>query len=255
VMAELGLTLGEVSITGFSLGGLMSVYASGARPTQFKRAYAQSPSVWWNNGDMSGVITSTYATNGGILPTAVVMQMGTAEGYSYIEEVIPPTIWNDIMIDVMNSWLEVGMGANGLKNSNDHYKSHNANYYTLNSNLVVFNNIGGVHTATSWGDTFTYGLMAMYAPDFPAPYTKQRNSNYKMLYPGVPIDDDHCGDDDDEKEGLKRNVEGLAAGLAVVVVFSAAAIYYLYTKNARFKPTLGPPRRSPNLNNQPSSNA
>ena len=102
-------------------------------------------------------------------------------------------------------------------------------------------------------------------PVYLADYTAQTYSGYKVLADdynwgaffnraNCPFDDcEH--DDDDETQSLKKNVEGLAAGLAVVVVFSAAAIYYLYTKNATFKPTLGPPRRSPNLNSQPSSDA
>lgn len=47
VMKKLNLSLGEVSITGVSYGGLASCYAASALPLYFKRAYCQSPSVWY----------------------------------------------------------------------------------------------------------------------------------------------------------------------------------------------------------------
>ena len=74
-MDKLGLTLGEVSITGFSLGGLITVYATGT--TQFQRGFAQSPSVWWNIGDVATQLTDAYNSNGGKRPVAEVVQLGT----------------------------------------------------------------------------------------------------------------------------------------------------------------------------------
>jgi predicted alpha/beta superfamily hydrolase len=45
-LARLGFSLGEISISGFSLGGLTACYAAVQRPLVFRRALCMSPSVW-----------------------------------------------------------------------------------------------------------------------------------------------------------------------------------------------------------------
>jgi predicted alpha/beta superfamily hydrolase len=50
VITALDLQLGEVTLHGFSLGGLMACYGAATRPQDFSRAVCASPSVWWNFG-------------------------------------------------------------------------------------------------------------------------------------------------------------------------------------------------------------
>jgi hypothetical protein len=219
----------------------MTLYATGTRPEQFQRGYAQSPSTWWNQGDVGTQLMDTYTSNGGIRPTAVVMQMGTQEGLAMLPYVIPPTVWMVTFEAVAEAWLSIGMGSAGTVSTSSQYYSSTASYPTLNSNLVVFKNTGGMHVAQSWADTFTYGLTAMYAPSFPAPYTKQRNSNYDMYYPTIPTagasggggggggggGDDDCQDDLDASKGV---VAGLSVTLVVVLIAAGVGTWRVVYK-------------------------
>lgn len=62
-----------------SFGGLMACYAAGTRPLQFARAFCTSPSVWWNAGDLAGIVKDSYAASGN-KPQAVTISVGTQEG-------------------------------------------------------------------------------------------------------------------------------------------------------------------------------
>jgi predicted alpha/beta superfamily hydrolase len=247
VFSKLNLLQGEVSITGYSLGGLMSCYAAGTRPEQFQRAFCMSPSVWYNMADVAQQIQSTFDGNGGILPKSVVMQLGTEEGNSLITTDIPPTVWMDTFQTVMNAWLHIGMGSYttspASSSANSSYISSSSAYMTLNSNLVVFNNIGGVHTLTSWADVFSYGLGLLYSPDFPALYAQQRNTHFSLLYPVPPTTTttvvSSCDGDDDEKDGKendKNAIVGLSVALVVFVLISCVLAYDKYFgKNSGIK--------------------
>lgn len=50
VAGSLGFTVGEVSIAGFSMAGLLTTYAVVARPSFFRRGLAISPTLFWNWG-------------------------------------------------------------------------------------------------------------------------------------------------------------------------------------------------------------
>ena len=76
VMAKLNMTLGEVSITGGSLGGLTSCYAVSARPDLFSRAVCSSPSNCFNTGQMATEITANYAATGKA-PKTVIQFLGS----------------------------------------------------------------------------------------------------------------------------------------------------------------------------------
>lgn len=59
VLTALGLQLGEITLHGFSLGGLTACYGAATRPDLFARAWCASPSVWWNYGGESSQILQT----------------------------------------------------------------------------------------------------------------------------------------------------------------------------------------------------
>ena len=76
VVAALGVVPGEMSMAGVSYGGLTSCYAAAAQPLQFRRVFCQSPSVNWNFGQLSGLVTANAAATVN-RPLAVVAYVGT----------------------------------------------------------------------------------------------------------------------------------------------------------------------------------
>ena len=64
--------MNEVAMIGTSLGGLTSCNAVLSRPNYYKRAFCMSPSMWYNYGEFSTLVTKNTIT----LPTSVVMTIG-----------------------------------------------------------------------------------------------------------------------------------------------------------------------------------
>ena len=60
VLQDLNVSLGEVSIYGFSLGGLTACNAVLDRPDFFSRAMCSSPSFWFNYGNFSDRIREAF---------------------------------------------------------------------------------------------------------------------------------------------------------------------------------------------------
>lgn len=153
-----------------------------------------SPSVWWNSGDLATVITQNYKEQN-VAPKSVIMQLGSQEGVSYITTNAEPVPWEDNVKSVLDAYQEIGMGVQSSEDvgvdDDDEARPE------LKSNLVYFQNSGGMHTLTSWGDVFTYGLPLMYATNFPSEsYTMQRNDVMNVLYP--PVEDDGASDDESD---------------------------------------------------------
>ena len=145
VMQQQNLDVGEVAITGASYGGLTSCYAASARPQYFQRAFCQSPSVWWNYGELPHVI-KTNAQQWG-LPTAIVMYIGTTE----MELPLPTSpkhtdtnSWYSYVDATAKAWLAAGLGEG----------------------LHVFTLSGGYHDATAWATVFGTGVIQMYVKSF-----------------------------------------------------------------------------------------
>jgi hypothetical protein len=214
----------EVAITGFSLGGLMSCYASSYMPAEFQRAFCMSPSVWWNIADLADIIETNFEVSG-IAPKSVVMHIGTEEGVSYMTTLNPPTVWTDCVDDVLQAWQSIGLG-----NIDDDGPTDDADMHaTLNSNLVYFQSIGGVHSAVSWADAFVYGLPLMYASDFRNSYMQQRNMKEIIKYPSLDVSTN-------SEDGNDPN-PGLVAGISIVSVILIATwifccCYFVKNKNS-----------------------
>ena len=154
-MNNLSFTLGEVSMTGASYGGLTSCYAVSARPNYFRRAFCQSPSVWWNYGQLPPVIISNEGVNG--LPIAVAMYIGTTE--MVVPECTSSTCnstatWFSYVNETANAFLQAGLSMD---------------------RLFLFTVDGGQHDVTAWATSFRTGIAQMYQ-------SANWTSIYKMKY-------------------------------------------------------------------------
>lgn len=179
VMKQLGMIAGEVSIAGYSLGGLTACYAASSLPKLFQRAFCMSPSVWWNNNDMASLVLANGRKFG--VPKSVVIEVGVLEDtfmnyiYRYPSS-IPPILWGDQIGAMANSFVSVGMGvlpSTGSKGL----------HYLTESNLYYYKHNSGLHSLISWGDVFTHSIVLMYRYDFPEKYKSQLDSSMLFQYP------------------------------------------------------------------------
>ena len=163
VLKNMNAIQGEVSITGASYGGLTSCYAASARPHYFSRAFCQSPSVWWNYGQLPSVIKGNAKRNG--LPKSVVMYLGTIEmGIPIPTSPAKTASWFSYVTKTADAWRAVGLNS---------------------SNLRLFTMNGGFHDVTAWATTFSEGIIQMYTPQFTARFQEQYapGLNLNVVFP------------------------------------------------------------------------
>lgn len=178
VLQQLGQQRGEVGIAGYSLGGLAACHAASSRPELFQRALCQSPSVWWNSGQLADMIATNFAASGAP-PLAVVMAVGTQESPTIMQANYDWQAWSVHLAAVAAAWQSIGLGrqqaAPGLAASS--------------SDFVYYTTEGGVHNLVSWADTVSYGLSLLYATQFPAPYLQSSARTTWLSPPAAPLDD------------------------------------------------------------------
>ena len=166
VLSDLNLVLGEVSIYGFSLGGLTACNAVLERPDFFSRAMCSSPSVWFNYGDFAKKIRDTFQQNAAhIRPQSVVMSLGTAEDgvYPNLQVEGEYTYWTEFIDQTKDAWLSVGLDSATLS------------YFTLE---------GGIHTGISYADDILLeSAKQLYKTNFPSPNQDQSSAYISYKYP------------------------------------------------------------------------
>ena len=228
VLKNMNAIQGEISITGTSYGGLTSCYAASARPHYFSRAFCQSPSVWWNYGQLPSVIEDNARLNG--LPKSVVMYLGTTE-----MEIPLPTSpahtktasWYSYVNKTAEAWRAVGLNA---------------------SNLRLFTMNGGFHDATAWATTFSEGIIQMYTPQFTARFQEQYapGLNLNVVFPvrgAVPA---ASGADAGPRAFQAVNEETAVVAVVVVSVVALAGSWLYVKRNyvrkdAVHNPTIASP--------------
>jgi predicted alpha/beta superfamily hydrolase len=197
VLANLSMSLREVSMAGVSLGGLAACASASFQPDYFARAYCMSPSVWWNNGSLTQNITLNAYDKG--LPTAVVMYMGTIEGTGTIAPPSSPTAavtnayeWFTFYNETVVTWAEVGMSR---------------------QNLFSFIYDSGRHVDSDWVSVFGSGMTVLFRSNFPANNRQTLARNLNFLYPTSP--NSTCYDDPSDNYDVGMYYD-MAIGVAVL---------------------------------------
>lgn len=211
ILLDLNVTLGEVSIYGFSLGGLTACNAVLDRPDFFSRAMCSSPSFWFNYGDFSKRIRDTFDTNPDhVVPKSVVMTLGTAEDGLYPNMQNPDeyTYWTEFISDVKDSWLAVGLGKQTLA------------YFTL---------AGGIHTGISYADDILLeSAKSLYQVDFPM---TDRDQSYAYISYVYPVAADSSGESCSD-ENLAVVITSVLLGLTWLGIFCVSVYYFLIIRVA-----------------------
>jgi pimeloyl-ACP methyl ester carboxylesterase len=226
VLAQLALQPGgEVSIVGYSLGGLTAGYAASSQPTLFQRAFCMSPSAWWNAGELADIILSNYEATGA-KPVSIVMELGTQEGPMIVSSNHDPRACTVYLDAVVSAWQSIGMGQGQSSSSSSCCCSSS----TLATNLFYYSTAGGIHNIISWVDTAAFGLSLLFRPEFPAAFP-QSSARTAWQYPppppgsdcGVPGEDsDTDNNSDDENKTLL-----VVALLAFCALLLPANVYYV----------------------------
>ena len=174
-----------------------------------------SPSVWWNAGEMEGIIEANYEANSS-LPAAVVIEVGTQEGPSIISSNYEPQEWMVYIQDMVSAWRDVGLGKTDSSSLGEE------SYPSTSSNLIFYTTAGGVHNTISWVDTIDYGLPLMYQTEYPEKSIIQRNARTEWEYPevsGVLDDSDDCD---------SSNMSWTVIVIVILVLLLPMNVYMLY---------------------------
>ena len=187
-LEKLGMTRGEISISGGSVAGLTSCYAASARPDFISRAACFSPSNCFNHGSdyvsrFSKKIPENFAKTGK-LPKAVIQYEG-AEIYGENQM--------KYMMQEDAAWQAVGMqpmplGSGALvKHAADEKRFQPYDFYTAGPApghmimSVIFP--GGQHTPSTWMVEFHDALINLYRPSPADPNRKSRLDQNKYVSP------------------------------------------------------------------------
>ena len=152
----------EISMAGVSYGGLTACYAASAMPEYFRRAFCQSPSVWWNYGDFVRSLSSA-ATN--VSPLAVVVSIGSIE--------MGAPLCSSISCTSTTSWFTY------VNNTVEAFRMA----YGTNLSLHFFTLAGGKHDATAWATTFAAGITEMFAATKTNTFQMQYNEAVNVVFP------------------------------------------------------------------------
>ncbi len=124
----------HTALAGSSLGGLLAVYATYARPDVFGSAAALSPSIWWSNGALLDYVASRPR-----LPATIYVDMGTRESGAFRD-----TDGNgvDDSIDDLRALRDVLLGQG----------------FTAGADLRVVEDPGATHSEWHWAQRFAGAL-------------------------------------------------------------------------------------------------
>lgn len=212
VVANLSIGVAEIGMTGVSYGGLTACYAASALPAIFRRVYCQSPSTWWNYGQLPSVILGN-ATNGP--PLSVAIYIGTnemADPEAISANSSATTEWFTFVNETAFAFLAIGV------------PKKNVYFFTVN---------GGNHDLTAWATSFQTGVVQMYSPNFTSPYQRQYapGANINVIVPQESSEVIVITDDDDDggcSSGPRdREIAFIAIFVVETVLLLALGGYFL----------------------------
>ena len=187
-----------------------------------------SPSVWWNAGEFAELLKVNYEETQ-MLPTSIVMTVGTQEAYSWMG--LGPDIvatWDSIIQSVADSFASIGLGSGPVSPSQIH--PDGSYHASLQSNLVYVLYEGGMHNMVNQVDLISYAVPLAYSYDYPSQNgaKAQRNTLMTVRYP-LPSSSSESSDDNSDKS----TVVGLSVAFALVSVLCVALAAYVFVLTNR----------------------
>jgi predicted alpha/beta superfamily hydrolase len=209
VMQNISMGIGEVSIMGFSMGGLAAAYAVYDRPHYFSRALCLSPSLWYNNGELASMIISKFKAGSymGPLPKAIVFTLGTAEDGYYVNPSNSSDVnyWSDFIRKVTYAWKDVGVvGTTSADSTVD------------GANLFFFTVVGGIHSIQSLNNFLYEGVRRLYQSHIPVQFRRPLYDHFNYIFPASTESSTCSGDG--AAVSSKNNEDNLKIGLYILLI-------------------------------------
>ena len=224
-MAKLGMTLGEVSIHGGSLGGLTSCYAASKNPSLFVRAICSAPSNCfnWLNGGLSSVIPRNYV-NTGNKPKTVIQFLSHGESVSgdgnendSDEKQMKWLLRDDA------AWQSIGMipvtSELSYTSPPDSFGYHNLK--PLPNNVVMtLVSPGGQHAPMTWMQQFAAALPILYRADRRDKLRIPKSETLEYFSLPAPSADSSCNSGTSGSDGIELSAGELAACVLLPSIFT-----------------------------------
>jgi hypothetical protein len=227
-LAELGMTLGEVSIHGGSLGGLTSCYAVSKYPETFSRAICASPTNCYNfgSGGLASVIASNYAENNRA-PKAVIQFLGT-EALSGDGRIDGDEYQMDYLLRDDAAWQSIGLTPvtmASIYTTETDIASGYTRLKPLPDNIIMSMLLpGGQHAPSTWEQVFAAALPILYRADRPDKLRIPKSESlayYSLPPPGNTVVNT---DDDDDDDSFHLSLGGVIACVVVPTVVTALVL-------------------------------
>ncbi len=203
VLTNLSMYLGEVSMTGSSLGGLTSCAAASFQPAYFQRGFCMSPSTWWNAGGLATNITENAIKYG--LPKSIVMYIGTEEA----TQVFSGQEWMVYYNQTMKAWIDAGL-SDGTRFSS-------------------FSLDGGQHLRTDWVAVFAIGITRMYLSDYTGRQHNQPYSFRQNQHITYPTTSNYTCNTSDDVSTYENIIIGFGVVLGVIIFLDIAFVAGYFT--------------------------
>jgi len=237
IIQAVGMQLGEVSITGASLGGLTSMYAVATRPAFFQRGLALEGTVGYNFGQLADIVKNSTARHGRVAKSLVI-QIGTA---SYATHKNPTTQEVRTQLDIQMKVVEA-FQATGFRLIEESATRHGKQlphspipYATRDpvssGRLIAYYVINGAHSSFTWESFFSQGLEMLYRPDYPGSNRKQRSENIRILAPITPF------------AGTAQGISWLSVALITIIAILVIVLVILAVAALRRRRAASPTER------------
>lgn len=204
VLTNLSMSLGEVSMTGSSLGGLTACAAASFQPSYFQRGFCMSPSTWWNHGSLAINITQNAKKYG--LPKSIVMYIGTEEGTS---EMFQGQEWMVTYNQTMQAWIDAGL--------------------TDSTRFFSFSLNGGEHLRTDWVAIFAIGITRMYLSEYTGSVHNQPYSFRQNEHITYPTSTNYTCNTSDDVTTYENMIIGFGIILGIILFLDIAFIAGYFT--------------------------
>lgn len=225
-LEELGMTLGEISIHGGSLGGLTACYAASKYPETFSRAICASPSNCFNfgSGGLASVIASNYVQNN-LAPKSVIQFLGS-EALTGDGRIDGDEYQMDYLLRDDAAWQSIGLKPVTMASLYTTETKSGASGYNrlmpLPDHIIMTMLLpGGQHAPSTWEQVFATSLPILYRANRSDKLRipKSESLAYYSLPPPEDTIVDDSGDDDDEDFHL--SLGGVIACVVVPTVVTA----------------------------------
>jgi enterochelin esterase-like enzyme len=235
-------SVADIGIAGYSLGGLMACYAAGTRARVFTRALCESPSVYYNDGQLLDQIAIAFRASGGAKPKSVVMTVGSQENAPMKGN----KFWLDYCTATIEAFVQIGLGPMPRADLPVH-PDGNPQPALTSSNAILLFSQGGMHSLNQWLQMIGFSMPLLFQSQYPGgPFENMRQRDFDIQWVYPPADSAPSSGPKNEFTQTQVAVAALVPTFALLVI-----TFILGRSIIRLQSKLNRHVRSPNELNEP----